>query len=376
MNWRESILTDAVADLAAVPLLGVIPGEGVGPEVTDAALTVLHALEGAGGRAVSVESHAGPIGREAERVLGSALPQQALEFCADVLGRGGAILNGPGGGRYVYELRRHLGLFLKISPIQARGALLAASPVRPERLVDLDLLIVRENLGGIYQGSSEELTHASGDREVRHEVSHLESDVRRFMTAAARLARVRRGSLTVVVKDAGMGAFSALWRGCAEQAAASEEVTCTAIDVDLMAYLLIERPSTFDVVAASNLFGDVLSDLAAVLLGSRGMSFSGNFTSRGEGIYQTNHGSAYDLAGHDRANPVGQILSMAMCLRESLGMTAEASACEEGVRKVWEQGLRTADVMSSEGFCVGTAELSARIAESAARELAGVLEQA
>jgi 3-isopropylmalate dehydrogenase len=376
MNWRESILTEALPAFTAAPLLGVIPGEGVGPEVTDAALTVLYALEGAGGRAVSVERHTGPIGREAERALGGALPEQALEFCANVLGRGGAILNGPGGGRYVYELRRHLGLFLKISPIQARGALLSASPVRPERLADLDLLIVRENLGGIYQGASEEIVDASGDREVRHEVSHLESDVRRFMAAAARLARARRGSLTVVVKDAGIGAFSALWRGCGERAAASEEVSCMAIDVDLMAYLLIDRPSTFDVVAASNLFGDVLSDLAAVLLGSRGMSFSGNFTSRGEGVYQTNHGSAYDLAGQDRANPVGQILSMAMCLRESFGMAAEADACEEGIRKVWEQGLRTADLMSSGGSCVGTAELSARIAEAAAHELAGALEQA
>jgi 3-isopropylmalate dehydrogenase len=373
MSWRESILMETIEVPGGEPLLGVLPGEGVGTEVTDAALEVLRALEAAGGRPVMVEV-GGVIGLDAERTLGSALPEEAFAFCAGILARGGAILNGPGGGRYVYDLRRRLELFLKISPIQAQHALLDSSPLRPGLLAGLDLLIVRENLGGVYQGASEEIIQVDGTREVRHEVSHLESDVRRFMGAAARLAQARRGQLTVVIKDAGMNAFSMLWRECAKEAAAREGVTCSAVDVDLMAYQLIERPLAFDVVAASNLFGDVLSDLAAVLLGSRGLSFSGNFTVSGAGVYQTNHGAAYDLAGSDRANPVGQILSLAMALRESLGLEREARACEAGIRRVWDEGVRTADLAAVGETPVGTAEMASRISEAAGLELASALE--
>jgi 3-isopropylmalate dehydrogenase len=247
--------------------------------------------------------------------------------------------------------------------------------LRPQALAEVDLLIVRENLGGVYQGRSEELTDAAGGREIRHELAYSEAGVRRFLAAAARLARGRRGELTVVVKDAGLDAFSALWRQCAEEEARRHGVTCTAVDVDLMAYQLLERPTAFDVIAASNLFGDVLSDLAAVLLGSRGLSFSGNFTTRGAGVYQTNHGAAYDLAGADRANPAGQILSLAMLLRESLDMEREARACEQGIRRVWEEGLRTADVAAPGEQAVGTGELASLIAQAAAHELAAVLDR-
>ncbi len=374
-GWRESLLAPSIEPRRPVPLLGVIPGEGVGPEVTAAALLVLRALEGAGGHAVSLETYLGPIGMEAERALGSATPQRAVDFCSEILARGGAVLNGPGGGRYVYELRRRLELFLKISPIRARNALASASPLRPALIADVDLLVVRENLGGAYQGASEERPLGSQDREVRHELAHRESHVRRFTAAAARLARARRGELTVVVKEGGMSAFSKLWREAAQDAAASYGVSCAAVDVDLMAYRLIERPATFDVIAASNLFGDVLSDLAAVLLGSRGISFSANFTVLGEGVYQTNHGSAHDLAGRDGANPVGHVLTMASALRESLGLECEAHACELGVRRAWEQGMLTADLAREGEPCVGTSAMAEAIAAAAARELASMLER-
>ncbi len=374
-SWRECILARPVAAREPAPLLGVIAGEGVGPEVSEAALEVLCALGRAGGRAVEVERGGGPIGTEAERLGGSALPESAVDFCAGILARGGAILNGPGGGRYVYELRRRLGLFLKISPIQARNALASSSPLRAELLGEIDLLIVRENLGGAYQGASRERTHSDGDREIGLQVIHRESHIRRFMDAAARLAAARRGELTVVLKDAGMSSFSALWRECGEEAAARHGVNCTTIDVDLMAYRLIERPAAFDVIAASNLLGDVLSDLAAVLLGGRGLSFSANFTTLGEAVYQTNHGAAYDLAGSDRANPVGHILALAMALRESLGLELEARACEAGIRRVWDEGVRTADLAADGEASVGTAEMASRISEAAGLELAGSLER-
>ncbi len=374
-SWREHIPDPECEDRRQEPLLGVIPGEGVGPEVTDAALEVLRQLQRAGGRPVTVEIDTGPIGLAAEQSCGTALPAEALDFCAGVFDRGGAILNGPGGGRYVYDLRRRLELFLKISPIQVHNGLSDCSPLRPRALAGVDLLIVRENIGGVYQGRSQELSSAGGGREIRHELVYFEAEVRRFLAAAARLARARRGELTVVVKDAGLDAFSALWRECAEDAARHHGVTCSAVDVDLMAYQLLERPTAFDVIAASNLFGDVLSDLAAILLGGRALSFSGNFTTRGAGVYQTNHGAAYDLAGADRVNPVGQILSLAMLLRESLDMEREARACEQGIRRVWEEGLRTADLAAPGERAVGTRELAALIAQAAARELAGVLDR-
>lgn len=355
------------------PLVGVIRGEGVGPEVTDAALAVLRGLEDGGAQRVEVEL-GGTVGLAAVKEYGSALPEQALSFCASVIGRGGAVLNGPGGGRYVYELRRRLELFLKISPIQARNGFAQASPLRAAGLADVDLLVVRENLGGAYQGRSELLMRGRW-REVRHELSYNEHDLRRFLRAAARLASARSGRLTVVVKDAGLDAFSELWRECAEDAAREHDVACAAIDVDLMVYRLLERPSTFDVIAASNLFGDVLSDLAAALVGSRGMSFGGSFTPQGGGVYQTNHGAAYDIAGADRVNPVGQMLSLAMLLRESLGMLKEAQAYEAGIRRVWEQGYRTVDVAGGGGTVVGTAEFAARIAAAARDALATALQR-
>jgi 3-isopropylmalate dehydrogenase len=372
-GWRESVLEPQTTPVTGAPLIGVIAGEGIGPEVIDAALTVLRGLQDAGGRRVEIE-HGGAVGLAAVQAHGSALPEEAVRFCASVLGRGGGVLNGPGGGRYVYELRRRLELFLKISPIQACNGLVHASPLRAEGLADVDLLVVRENLGGVYQGRSERLTRGPW-REIRHELHYGEQELRRFLRAAARLASARSGRLTVVVKDSGLDAFSELWRACAEDAAREYDVACTAVEIDLMVYRLLERPVAFDVIAASNLFGDVLSDLAAALVGSRGMSFGASFSPLGGGVYQTNHGAAYDIAGQDRANPVGQLLSLAMLLRESLGMAREAYACEAGIRRVWEQGYRTADVAGAGAAVAGTAELASRIATAAGEELAASLQR-
>jgi 3-isopropylmalate dehydrogenase len=361
------VLVPALAPLEPSPLIGVIPGEGAGPEVIEAALAVLRDLEHAGGRQVHVE-HGGRVGLAAVKTHGTALPQEALDFCASVIARGGGVLSGPGGGRYVYDLRKALELFVKVSPIQASNGLAHVAPVRTRASGDIDLLIVRENLEGVYQDAGERVSDGSW-RGIRHELRYGERELRRFLGAAARLARVRSGELTVVVKDAGLGAFSALWRECAQEAAGATGVACKAVEVDLIVYQLLERPHAFDVIAASNLFGDVLSDLAAALVGSRGMSFGASFTPRGGGVYQTNHGAAYDIAGQDRANPVGQILSLAMLLRESLDMTQEAEACEAGVRQVWEQGYRTADIAEAGATVVGTSELARRIAEAAGAEL-------
>jgi 3-isopropylmalate dehydrogenase len=357
--WLSHVRAAGAAERAEAPLIGALPGEGVGPEVVDAALKTLRRLESAGGRRVEVEM-GGPIGLAAEEETGSVLPEGVVDFCREVFSRGGAVLSGPGGGRYVYELRRRLGLFLKISPIHARHALADASAIRRERLEGVDLLVVRENLGGIYQGRAETM-----DGRVEHRFSYAEADVSRFLEAAARLARSRRGELTVVVKRGGLPELSRLWCDCAVRACGEHDVELSIVDVDLLAYRLVERPASFDVVAAPNLFGDVIGDLAAAVLGSRGISFGASYTPRGDGVYQTNHGAAHDIAGSGRANPVGQILSLATMLRESLSMGREAWALEQGIRDAWNEGWRTADL----GGDLGGAEMAERIGVAAAGRL-------
>jgi 3-isopropylmalate dehydrogenase len=364
-EWVTWIRGPDSGERRAVPLIGVLPGEGIGPEVVGAALDAVRHLEDAGGSPVALE-FGGPIGKLAEREAGTALPDEVLSFCESVLRRGGAILSGPGGGRYVYDLRRRLGLFIKVSPIQSRLGLPEASPLRPEPLEGVDLLVVRENLGGSYQGQSTAVSAADGGSLVEHRFSYVESDVRRFLAAAARLAASRRSELTVVVKQSGTPRLADLWRGVGREVCQSEGAEVAFVDVDLMAYQLIACPQTFDVVAAPNLFGDILGDLAAVLLGSRGVSFGASYDVRGAGVYQTNHGAAYDIAGSGRANPVGQILTLAAMLRESLAMGREARALEEGVRGTLREGETTQDL----GGGLTTDEVAARVGSSAAQALA------
>ncbi len=378
-GWLDTLVGQAHERPRPAPLIGTIAGEGVGPEVVAAALSVLEGLEGAGGETVVIEELGGPVGHEAERELGVALPEDVTPFCEDVFGRGGAILNGPGGGRYVYDLRRRLSLFLKLNPIDGRNGLAGASSLRPEWPESIDLLLVRENLGGVYQGETIERetvdTHGlDRPRVVRHCFSCVAADVQRFLDAAARLASSRRGALTVVIKQAGLPVLSDLWRACALEASDACGVRCSFVDIDLMAYQLVTQPGEFDVIAAPNMCGDILGDLAGVLVGSRALLFSGNFSPRGEAVYQTNHGAAYDIAGGDRANPVGQILSLAMLLRESLGLRAEACAIEDGVRRVWAAGWRTADVARGGGRVVGTSEMAELVAVAAADAFTVALE--
>ncbi|MGH2954354.1 MAG: isocitrate/isopropylmalate family dehydrogenase [Solirubrobacterales bacterium] len=364
---RESVVDAGARVLEPAPLIGVLPGEGIGPEVIEAAVEVSSSLGRAGGEWIAIEV-GGPIGRAAEDASGTALTADVVRFCRQTFARGGAILSGPGGGRYVYDLRRELGLYLKATPVRALGGLRETSPLRPEATEGLDLLLVRENLGGVYQGSSEEVLDRGGGRAVRHVFSYDEADVSRFLDAAARLARARRGELTVVIKESGIPAVSTLWRDCAEASADAHGIAWRPVDVDLMAYELVRAPGAFDVVAAPNLCGDVLGDLAAALVGTRAMSFSGSFTRSGEGVYQTNHGAAHDIAGSDRANPIGQILSLAMLLRESLGLEREARAVEEAVRRVWTAGHRTVDVDAG-GEAIGTREMAELVAGAAADAL-------
>jgi 3-isopropylmalate dehydrogenase len=349
-------------------LVGVFRGEGIGSEVISAALDVLEAVSSQAGFEIEI-CEGGPIGREAEQLFGTPLPASVVSFCEAIFARNGAILCGPGGGRFVYSLRTALNLFLKISPVRSDHGVPDTSCLRPDLTRSVDVLLARENVGGIYQGEWLPISGEAGERSARHSFGYTESQVTRFLDAAARLAKRRRGRMTVVWKQSGIPSISGLWRECAEAVAQANGVDLELVDVDLMAYRLVSTPQRFDVIAAANLFGDILADLAAALLGSRGISFSGNFSQTRNAVYQTNHGAAYDLAGSDRANPAGQIFSLAMMLRESFGLYREAAAVEQAICQLWQKGWRTEDVANTGCRIVGTREMGSRVAERAAEIL-------
>ena len=342
--------------------VGVVDGEGCGPEIVRAALAVLEALAAEG--AVRATVRRAPVDAAA---AGGTLGEGLAAFCADVFAEGGALLCGPVGGRFVYELRARFDLFCKLVPLRPIPALGAAGPLRPEHLAGVDVLLVRENAAGVYQGYWSERRDPAGGRRAEHAFSYTEREVRRIVDAAVCLARRRRGRLAVVLKDGGVPSISGLWRDVAAAAAGAAGVTAAFVNIDLAAYRLVQEPATLDVIVAPNLFGDVLADVGAVLLGGRAHSFSGNFAAGGAAVYQTNHGAAADLAGTDRANPVGQILSLAMLLRESAGLDAAADWVERAVADTWGAGWRTAEAAAGGWRVIGTREMGLRIADAAAR---------
>ncbi len=357
-------------------LIGVLPGEGIGPEVIGGAIETLRAVAGATGLCVEIRE-GGVIGRDAERAGGTALSAEVTQFCEEIFACGGAILSGPGGGRYVYDMRKKFDLFLKLSPLRIVHGLSDVARIRRDFLFGTDIVIARENTGGVYQGTWREESSDERGRVAEHHIAYSEFQVRRFLESATRLASLRRGELTVVWKEAGVPSLSRLWRDCAVETAEQFGVRLSMVDIDLMAYRLVQEAQMFDVIAAPNLFGDILADLGSVLLGSRGLSFSGNFSSDGKAVFQTNHGAAYDLACRDCANPVGQIFSLAMMLRESFGLRIEPESIEQAVQSVWSDGWRTADVAGESSRIVGTREMSSRVAQRAgeiARSFVGAAE--
>ncbi len=343
---------------AGARVVGVLEGEGIGPEVVGVALQALVALEACGIACAEV--------RRGPRNPGF---DEASAFCAETFAAGGPVLCGPFGGRFVYDLRRRFDLFCKVSPLRPSPALRGASRLRPEFLADVDILVVRENTGGVYQGRWGE-TSGPGGRVAEHAFRYSEPEVRRILAVGARLAMSRRRRMAVIVKPGGVPSISRLWCDCAADAARAAGVELACLDVDYAAYKLVQHARDLDVVVAPNMLGDILVDLGAVLLGSRGASFSGNFSPLGAAVYQTNHGAARDLAGSGRANPAGQVLSLAMLLRESLGLDDAAALLEAALEDAWARGFRTFDVMIPGASLVGTAEMGERIAESV-RSLAG-----
>jgi 3-isopropylmalate dehydrogenase len=342
-------------------VIGVLPGEGIGPEVIAAALIVLRAVESAGGARFDLR-FGGAIGLEAERAGGQWLSPEVHDFCRAVFDAGGAVLTGPGGGRFVYDLRRRLDLFCKLNPIVIPPELAAVGRLRPDHVEGTDILVVRDNAEGIYQGEWHETRSPGGERTAHHRFAYREQNVERILRVAFRLAQQRQGHLTVVTKPAGLPAVSRLWHDCAARIGGEGEVTWRILEIDYAAYALLQHPQQFDVIVTSNLFGDILSDLGGVLLGSRGLCFGGSFAADGAAVYQTNHGAARDLAGTDQANPAGQIFSLAMLLRESFGLLAEAESIERAVADVWRSGCWTADLARDSVRVLGTQDFARHVA--------------
>jgi 3-isopropylmalate dehydrogenase len=335
--------------------IGILPGEGIGPEVIRAAVAVLEAAAEEVGLELAITEKAAAESHD--------LSEDDVEFCRDTFASGGAVLAGPHGGRWVYELRRRFDLFCKVSPVRPPQELdLLDAPIQPSRLEGVDLLLVREQIGGVYQGRWGESLGDDGSRIAVHSFSYRQREVRRILETAATLAGWRRGRLAVIVKDGGIPSISRLWRDCATSVA-GDDLSLEVLDADHAVYRMLRHPRDLDVIVAPNLFGDVLADAAGALLGSRGITHGGSFDAARSAVYQTNHGAARDLAGSDRANPAGQILAAAMMLRESFGLSAAGEAIERALAEAWHEGWRTEDVAEPGCRVIGTREMGKRVAD-------------
>ncbi len=331
----------------------LLPGDGIGPEVIAQAEKVIAALR-AGGLALEVEH--GLIGGAAYDARGRPLPDETLaraRACDAVL------MGAVGGPNYdaldwalrpeagLLAIRKALGLFANLRPARLFPELAAASTLKPEVIAGLDVLIVRELIGGIYFGEPRgERRDERGLREGFNTMVYAEDEIARVAHVAFAAARRRNGRVCSVDK-ANVLEVSKLWRETVAAVAGDyADVELTHLYVDNAAMQLVLAPTQFDVILTANLFGDVLSDLAAMLTGSIGILPSASLNADGKGLYEPVHGSAPDLAGTGKANPLAAILSLAMLLRHSLGEDAAAERVERAVRKALA-AARTADLDSS-----------------------------
>jgi 3-isopropylmalate dehydrogenase len=364
-----------VTDAASQFRIAAIPGDGVGPEVVAAARSVLDVAGDRFGFAVDWTEVA--AGGNAIDKYGVAIRPEDVERCG---GADAVLLGAVGGPKWddptaavrpeqaLFALRGGLGLYANLRPVTIHPALVASSPLRPELLAGVDLLIVRELTGGIYFGERVEAAREPGRREARDTLPYGEAEIERLVRLGFELARTRRRKVTQVDK-ANVMATSRLWRRVADEVGRDfPEISLEHRLVDSTAMLLVTRPSAFDVIVTENLFGDILSDEAAVLSGSLGMLPSASLgerrTAHGTfGLYEPIHGSAPDIAGQDRANPIGTILSVAMLLRWSLGREDAAAAIEAAVSRAIDDDVRTADISVGGNPAVGTTAMAQAIAE-------------
>ena len=343
----------------------ILPGDNIGPEIVAEAVKVLERVDAIFGLDIQLDyAHLGGAGLDAE---GSPCPPQTLEKAR----ASDALLLGAVGGPQWDNVERHLrpekglltirselDLFGNLRPAIMYPQLAHASSLKPEFVSGLDILIVRELVGGIYFGEPRGIrTLEDGQREGYNTYKYNESEIRRIGKMAFEAAMVRNKRLCSVDKSNVLEA-TVLWREIiSDMAADYPEVELSHMYVDNAAMQLVMNPKQFDVVVTGNMFGDILSDTAAMLTGSIGMLPSASLDKDGGGMYEPCHGSAPDIAGQSIANPLATILSVAMMLRYSLNASEAANAIEQAVSQVLDSGLRTADIQTEGCKLVGTVEM-------------------
>jgi len=348
--------------------IAVLPGDGIGPEIIAEAVRVLEALDerfeiefaDVGGAAYDRHGHPLPettlaLARNADAVLFGAVGDWKYDKLERALRPEQAILG----------LRRSLGLFANLRPAILYPELAAASTLKPEVVAGLDLLIVRELTGDIYFGSPRGRRVApdgafAGQPEAFDTMRYTRPEIERIARVAFDAARKRRRKVTSVDKANVLETFQ-FWKDVVSEVHADyRDVALEHMYVDNAAMQLVRAPKAFDVIVTGNMFGDILSDEAAMLTGSIGMLPSASLNERGQGLYEPSHGSAPDIAGKGIANPLATILSAAMMLRHSLGRAEQADRVEAAVQRVLAQGLRTTDIAAG-GPAVGTKEMGAAV---------------
>ena len=342
----------------------VLPGDGIGPEIVAEAVKVLKQLEADGLDLVLEE---GLVGGAAYDAKGQPLPRETLEQArqADAI-----LLGAVGGPRYdglerslrpeqgLLGLRAELGLFANLRPAILYPQLAEASTLKSEVVAGLDIMIVRELTGGIYFGKPRGVRELeNGEKEGFNTLVYRESEIERIGRVAFEIARKRNHRVCSVDK-ANVLEVTELWRQTMIRVGKDyPDVELSHMYVDNAAMQLVRAPKQFDVIVTTNMFGDILSDAAAMLTGSIGMLPSASLDGNAKGMYEPIHGSAPDIAGRGIANPLATILSVAMMLRYSLGDAADAQRIEAAVGKVLDQGLRTPDIAAQGQSTVSTAEM-------------------
>jgi len=327
--------------------IAILPGDGIGPEVTREAVKVLEAVAAKYGHEFDLPE--GLIGGAALDAENDPFPASTAAVCEDAA----AVLLGAVGGpkwdnvptesrpeRGLLRLRAALNVFANIRPVAAHPILSGASPIRADILKGTDMIVVRELTGGIYFGKKERSEDSATDV-----CTYTRSEIERVLRIAGKLAGDRRGKVTSVDKS-NVLETSRLWREVTNEVMPKEfpQIEVEHLLVDAAAMHLLSRPSDFDVIVTENMFGDILTDEASMLAGSMGMLPSASLNDGTVGLYEPIHGSAPDIAGQNIANPCATIMSAAMLLRYSLGMHEEADAVEAAVSKALEQGFRTGDI--------------------------------
>ena len=331
----------------------ILPGDGIGPEIVAEAVKVLDRLAGEG---LDIELDEGLVGGSAYDATGTPLPESTLQMAREA----DAVLLGAVGGpkwepldisvrpeKGLLGLRSELGLFANLRPAILYPQLADASTLRAEVVSGLDIMIVRELTGGIYFGQPRGVrVLESGEKEGFNTLVYRESEVDRIVRVAMDIA-MKRGKRLCSVDKANVLECTEMWRQVATRTAADyPEVELSHMYVDNAAMQLVRAPKQFDVMVTTNMFGDILSDCAAMLTGSIGMLPSASLDENGKGMYEPIHGSAPDIAGQGVANPLATILSVAMLLRYSLNEDALAARVEQAVEQVLDTGIRTADIYS------------------------------